>query len=183
MQKQKKVLGEERRQFILSVLKNASKPITGSELAKRTNVSRQVIVNDVTLLKARSEPIIATSQGYMYLQASATESVEKTIACQHTPDEAEAELHIIVDHGVTVKDVTIEHLVYGDLTASIMVSNRKEVEQFIKKITSTGAAYLSQLTEGVHLHTLVATKKEQIDEAEMTLKQAGFLLDHCDIRE
>ncbi|GIP63483.1 transcriptional regulator [Virgibacillus pantothenticus] len=177
MREKKKVFGEERRALILSLLKNANTPITGGELAKRTNVSRQVIVNDVTLLKARKEPIIATSQGYMYLSPRADGSVEKTIACQHTPDEAEAELTILVDYGITVKDVTIEHLVYGDLTASIMVSNRKEVEQFIHKITSTGAAYLSELTGGVHLHTLLADKEEQLNEAEIALKQAGFLME------
>ncbi|NBJ68019.1 MULTISPECIES: transcription repressor NadR [Clostridia] len=183
MREKKKLFGEERRNLILSLLKNANTPITGGELAKRTNVSRQVIVNDVTLLKARKEPIIATSQGYMYLSPKADRSVEKTIACQHTPDQAEAELIILVDHGITVKDVTIEHLVYGDLTASIMVSNRKEVEQFIHKITSTGAAYLSELTGGVHLHTLLADKEEQLNEAEMALKQAGFLMETNEMRE
>ncbi|RCK12089.1 HTH domain-containing protein [Bacillus licheniformis] len=64
--------------------------------------------------------------------------------------------------GVTVKDVTIEHPVYGDLTASIRVSTRKEVADFVKKISSTNAAYLSQLTNGIHLHTLEADDEEKI---------------------
>ena len=53
---------------------------------------------------------------------------ERTIACSHPPDRTEEELYILVDHGVTVKDVKMEHPVYGDLTASIQVSNREEVK-------------------------------------------------------
>ena len=40
---------------------------------------------------------------------------------------------MLVDHGVTIKDVKVEHPVYGDLTASIMVSNRFDVEQYLQK--------------------------------------------------
>jgi uncharacterized protein len=85
-------------------------------------------------------------------------------------------LNLLVDHGVTVKDVKIEHGVYGDLTASIMVANRKEVQQFLKKVQSTNAAYLSELTEGIHLHTLSASSEKLLQEAEQALKEAGFLI-------
>lgn len=65
---QKKILGEERRQLILQWLLAANEPLSGNELSKKTNVSRQVIVQDISLLKARNEPIIATAQGYLYLK-------------------------------------------------------------------------------------------------------------------
>lgn len=173
----RKILGEERRTLILQYLKQSHEPITGSKLARKANVSRQVIVNDITILKARNEPIIATSQGYMYLPRSGSDGIfERTIACHHSPDEVEAELNLFVDHGLTVKDVKIEHPVYGDLTASIMVSNRKEVEQFMAKIRETNASYLSELTDGVHLHTVSAKDSHAIDAAEKALKKAGFLL-------
>jgi uncharacterized protein len=173
----KKLLGEDRREYLLKLLQERKSPITGGELAKETNVSRQVIVNDITLLKARNEPIIATSQGYLYMEPPTTSaSVKKIIACLHNPHEAEKELNLLVDHGVTVKDVTIEHPVYGDLTASIMVSNRKEVKQFVDKINNTKASYLSVLTEGIHLHTIVASNEQKLLEAVVSLKEAGFLL-------
>ena len=173
----KKILGDERRQWILDKLITKQAPVTGGDLAKQTNVSRQVIVSDITLLKAKGEPIIATSQGYLYMPASNQETlIERTVACQHTPERSEEELFLLVDHGVTVKDVKIEHGVYGDLTASIMVSNRKEVEQFMNKIEDTGASFLSELTDGVHLHTLMAPNEETLDTAEYALLVAGFLL-------
>ncbi|MGF3103869.1 transcription repressor NadR [Rossellomorea sp. DUT-2] len=175
----KKILGDERRQWILNKLITKQAPVTGGDLAKQTNVSRQVIVSDITLLKAKGEPIIATSQGYLYMPASNQETlIERTVACQHTPERSEEELFLLVDHGVTVKDVKIEHGVYGDLTASIMVSNRKEVEQFMNKIEDTGASFLSELTDGVHLHTLMAPNEETLEKAENALQEAGFLIQY-----
>ncbi|MBA4537185.1 transcription repressor NadR [Bacillus aquiflavi] len=176
--KEKKILGEDRRIFLLNLLKNRNEPITGGELASLTNVSRQVIVGDITLLKARNEPIIATSQGYLYLrQSSPTTTFERVIACHHTPERTEEELNILVDQGVKVKDVKIEHPVYGDLTASIMVSNRNEVKQFIKKVETTNAAFLSELTGGYHLHTILASEKRMLVEAENALRKANFLVE------
>lgn len=175
----KKMLGEDRRAFILNLLKRTDGPITGSELAAKTNVSRQVIVGDITLLKAREQPIIATSRGYLFLpQTSNINKYERIIASCHSPDRTEEELQILVDHGVTVKDVKIEHPVYGDLTASIMVSNRSEVAQFIKRIKETNAAYLSELTDGYHLHTISSLNKEALDNAEQALKAANFIVEN-----
>ncbi|MDQ0174305.1 transcription repressor NadR [Bacillus chungangensis] len=176
MNKPKKILGEERRQLLLHVLKDSKQPITGAELAKMTNVSRQVIVGDITLLKARNEPIIATSQGYLYMQQQAATAIEKIITCSHPPEQSEEELNILVDHGLTVKDVKIEHPVYGDLTASIMVSNRKEVQLFMENIKRTNAAFLSELTDGIHLHTIIAKNQQEITAAENALKSAGILI-------
>jgi hypothetical protein len=105
---------------------------------------------------------------------------KRIIASSHTPSAAAEELNLIVDYGVTVKDVTVEHPVYGELTASIMVSNRKEVRDFISKIEETKAAYLSQLTEGLHLHTLTADREEKLEEVSAALKAAGFLVDEED---
>jgi len=172
---EKKLLGEERREWLLNYLKNSSGPVTGTALAKKTNVSRQVIVGDMTLLKARNEPIIATSQGYLYMRAGSQSLVERIIACQHDPSQAEQEMNIIVDHGVTVKNVIVEHPVYGDLTASIMVSNRKEVQAFLKSIRNTNASLLSELTSGLHLHILTAADEQMILNAKKALNKAGIL--------
>ncbi|MFZ3576958.1 transcription repressor NadR [Virgibacillus sp. DJP39] len=177
MSKPEKYTSAMRQEMILKRLKDEERPITGSEFAEKANVSRQVIVQDVSILKAKNEPIIATSQGYMYLAKPTDEAAHKLIvACKHRPDQTGEELTIIVDHGVTIKDVSVEHPVYGDLNASLMISNRHEVEQFIKRIQDTKATYLSILTEGVHMHTLESDSKEKIDAACKDLKAAGILL-------
>lgn len=173
----KKLLGEARRAFLVELLKNEHAALTGTELAKRSNVSRQVIVNDMALLKARNEPIIATSQGYLYLAQQQSSTFERQVASYHSADQTAEELNLLVDAGVTVKDVTIVHPVYGDLTASIMVSSRYDVEQFIRRMNETEAAPLLSLTEGSHLHTLTADAEEKLDAAIDSLKQRGFLLE------
>ena len=177
MTDKKKLIGEERREQILDWLRTAGRPLTGNELADRAQVSRQVIVGDITLLKARGNPILATSQGYVYFSVPKEADAERIVACSHPPDQTEKELLLLVDLGVLVKDVKIEHPVYGDLTASIMVSNRKEVTRFLEKINATNAAYLSELTEGIHLHTLSAKDESVLDEAEQALRNAGLLLE------
>lgn len=173
-----KLLGEARRLQILHILKASTKPITGSALSKQAHVSRQVIVSDITLLKAKNEPIIATSQGYLYMHpAGQSQYAERTVACKHDCARTEEELYVLVDLGVTVKDVSIEHPIYGDLTASIMVSNRKDVRQFLSKMRETRASLLLELsTDGIHLHTLSAASEDILDEAEVALRDTGFLV-------
>ena len=176
---EKKYSAEERRDYLVSILKEETKPIKGGELAKLCSVSRQIIVGDITLLKARNHPIIATPNGYLYLQneESKTKSKSIIIASEHLPEDTEKELQLIVDCGVTVKDVRVEHPLYGDITASIMVSNRSDVRQFIMKLRTTNAALLSQLTNGIHLHTLEAQTDEQLQHAIDSLRDAGFLIE------
>ncbi|WP_102345423.1 transcription repressor NadR [Bacillus sp. Marseille-P3661] len=177
MTESKKILGAERRKLILEWLQQEERPLTGSDLAQKTNVSRQVIVQDISLLKAKNEPIIATAQGYLYLKNQKTARPTKVVVSSHSPSATAEELYLIVDCGVTVKDVTVEHPVYGDLKASLMVSNRYDVDQFLEKLNDTNATLLSQLTDGTHLHTLEADTEEQIENAVQALAIAGFLLE------
>jgi len=169
-----KMAGSARRKLIMNLLHHADKPITGSEFAKETNVSRQVIVQDISILKAKNEPILATNRGYILHRQN---KKNKIIVVTHTPEQAEKELNIIVDHGVTVKDVTVEHALYGELTASIMVSNRAEVKQFIQQMNETKAPYLLTLGNGIHLHTLEADSMDQIDAACKELASNNILLE------
>lgn len=174
--KDKRRSGGERRKLILELLRQSSEPVTGSELADRMDVSRQVIVQDISLLKAKEFPIIATSQGYLFLTKSEPEMKTRTIACRHTMQQTEDELNLIVDCGVTVIDVTVEHPFYGEITGSLMIRNRMDVGRFISKLEQTGAALLSSLTGGVHLHKLEAPSNDRLDAAVHLLKKAGYLL-------
>ncbi|MFP3916434.1 transcription repressor NadR [Lysinibacillus telephonicus] len=174
----KKMLGEERRQELLTILKNSNGPITGTDLAKHANVSRQVIVNDMNLLKAKNEPIMATSQGYLYLKMDESiETFERKIVCLHTAEQAEDEMLTIVDCGVTIKNVIVEHPVYGEITASMMLSNRMDVNNFLARVKETRANYLSNLTNGTHLHVISAPSSEQLDRCEQMLRQKGYLIE------
>lgn len=173
-----KLIGEQRRTRILELLKNGSDPLTGSELAQMASVSRQVIVQDIALLKARNEPIIPTSQGYIYhsLNAAAPAMVEQIVACQHDGEQTQDELLLMVDYGLSVKNVIVEHALYGEITAQLHIRTRKDVEAFMQKMRSSGASYLFELTGGVHLHTLSAPSQQMMDEGIAALRDAGLLV-------
>lgn len=175
MTNNKKMSASRRQAMIINRLRQSNQPITGSQFAGEANVSRQVIVQDISILKAKKEPILATSRGYM-IERKNDSTQSRIVAVKHTPKQTEEELNIIVDHGVTIKDVTVEHALYGEITASIMVSNRMEVKQFIHKMNETKAPYLLTLSEGVHLHTLQADSVEKIDAVCKSLAEANMLL-------
>ena len=177
MTKNEKILGNDRRILLVKLLKDASNPIPGRELGELVKVSRQVISGDITLLKAKGEPIIATNRGYVYMHQMNEQGIEKVIVCNHTSLQTEEELNILVDNGITVKDVKIEHPIYGDLTASVMVSNRSEVKNFIENIKQTNASLLLELTEGIHLHTIIAKSEQEIKNAEEALRKADILVE------
>lgn len=168
--------GAKRRKFIIQQLKESKQPITGGELANKTNVSRQVIVTDIALLKTSNEPIIATNRGYLYLREQSSDQMyRKVIICCHSPEQTKEELETIVDCGVTIVDVIVEHPIYGDLTGSLMLSSRYDVDQFITALSNYEASLLSVLTDGIHLHTLEADSMDKIDAACHALQEAGIL--------
>nr|WP_246031894.1 transcription repressor NadR [Salibacterium salarium] len=176
--KSDKLSGEKRRERLLEWLLQSNKPLTGKDLATKTNVSRQVIVQDISLLKAKNHPILATSQGYIVIHEQKPQTVQKQIACFHSSDLAitQEELNMIVDHGAKVIDVSIEHPLYGDITASLMLSNRSDIKSFIENLKKTSAPLLSELTDGTHLHTIEASSYDVIEEVETALNTKDFLL-------
>ncbi|ALX48589.1 transcription repressor NadR [Lentibacillus amyloliquefaciens] len=177
MEEQNKVFGEKRRHMILDLLKESSDPYSGSILAQKMNVSRQAIVQDISLLKAKGEPIIATSRGYVFNEESSEpEKYSRIIAVSHKLEETATELYTLVDCGVTIRNVMVEHPIYGDLTGSLMVKNRLDVDAFLHELNQTGASLLANLTDGVHLHTIEADTESQLDKACQMLKNEGILL-------
>ncbi|GAA0593483.1 transcription repressor NadR [Virgibacillus siamensis] len=173
-----KILGEKRRDLILTWLKETTKPLSGTVLAKKTNVSRQVIVQDVSLLKAKGEPIMATARGYVYITENGQSAkCTRIIAVNHRLEKTGIELNTLVDHGITVKNVMVEHPIYGDLTGSLMIKSRIDVDAFLHELKQTEASLLSKLTDGVHLHTIEADTEDQLDKACAVLQTEGILLE------
>ena len=163
-----------RRQAILDRLRTADRPVSASALAAGLNVSRQIIVGDIALLRAGGAEISATPRGYVLPRA--TDGITRTIACRHTLTQTGQELDILVDNGCTVLDVIVEHPVYGQLTGQLQISSRYDVEQFLVRIHDSDAAPLSMLTGGLHLHTLCCPNEDAYTRACAALKAAGLLL-------
>ena len=166
---------QERRQAIARRLEEASGPVSAAVLAREHSVSRQIIVGDIALLRAGGMDIAATPRGYV-LPAPAAGLV-RTLACRHRADQMEEELNAMVDQGCTVLDVIVEHPIYGQLTGSLQLSSRYEVAQFVARCRRADAAPLSQLTGGVHLHTLSCPDETAYEHLLQLLRQRGFLVE------
>ena len=54
--------GKERREEILQRITNSKTPVSGAALAKSCEVSRQVIVQDIALIRAAGYDVIATNR-------------------------------------------------------------------------------------------------------------------------
>ena len=168
----------DRREGILKLLKEKNGPVKGTDIAKMYDVSRQVIVQDIAILRARGEEIIATPQGYMIMEDYSTNKLVKTIVCKHTEyDEIDDELKAVVDMGGKVLDVIVEHPVYGEIKSPLMISSRMEVQDFMEKLMSQKAEPLSSLTEGVHIHTIEVPNEEAYDRIKKSLIKKGYLID------
>lgn len=173
-----KIKTAERRNKLLQRLKKSQKAVIGSQLAKEFKVSRQVIVQDIALLRAKGEKIIATSQGYFYKDNMGLSTVKASIACSHGDGaELKDELLTVVNFGGRIIDVKVEHPIYGELSGNLMISSVEDVENFIKNYRENEASLLSKLTEGVHLHTIEAVNNQVLNKIKKELQEKGYLLE------
>ena len=165
----------DRRTEITEMLFNESRAITGTELANKFEVTRQVIVKDIAILKAAGINIISTASGYV-IHDSLDNRIKKMIAVNHSEEEMHEELEIVVKYGGIVEDVIIEHPLYGELRAALMIKNLNDLNKFKNSFNGIEAKPLSVLTNGVHLHTISADSKENMDLITNELKEKGFIL-------
>lgn len=165
----------ERREQILKILKNRHKPLSGSHLAEELGVSRQVIVQDIAVLRAGGEEIFATPQGYV-LTTVVKRKPRRVLATQHDSVGMVVELETIVSLGGKVIDVIVEHPFYGEIRGLLMLSNKQEIADFLSKYSDSGAELLLALTKGAHLHTVEADSEEVLTRIAVALREKGYLL-------
>ena len=164
--------GEERRGKIIQALKNSDKAVSATTLAKEFDVSRQVIVQDVALLRANGKNIFSTNRGYLIQEDEETTRVFKV---QHEDDEVEKELTTIVDLGGTVEDVFVYHKVYGVLRAEMNIKSRMDIRNYMEEIRSGKSSLLKNVTSGYQYHTVRAERVEILDMIQEELQKKGLL--------
>lgn len=165
---------KERRRLILQQLKAADSALTGRELALLCNVSRQIIVSDIAMLRAEGEKILATSQGYLIEQARGHEMRELPLYCDGEKSLVR-ELDLIVDNGGMIRGVSVEYGPYGELSSRITLGSRRDIRRWMEHLAETRITPLSLLAGGAH-HLLVEMEnEEERDEICRLLKEAGYL--------
>ncbi|MEW6523988.1 MAG: transcription repressor NadR [Bacillota bacterium] len=165
-----------RRQAIVGMLSASPEPITGTELSERLGVSRQIVVQDIALLRASGAAILATPRGYL-LSGPPSGAITHLVACRHHPDEVSDELLTMVERGAEVLDVIVEHPIYGEINGRLLLKTREDVEDFVRRMAASGARLLSSLTGGVHLHTLRVPDAATYRAVRSALQRRGYLLE------
>lgn len=172
--------GKVRRQEIIQRLEQSTQPLSGSMLAKQLGVSRQVIVQDIALLRTQYS-ILATAQGYL-LYVAPGRGHQRAFSVRHDSQQIHDELSSIVALGGRVLDVIVEHDVYGQLQADLNLTTIHDVELFCQRLRDSNCGPLFPISAGVHFHTVEAPSEEILDQIEETLAAKGYLLSpHADL--
>ena len=164
--------GVQRRKRIMELMQESTQPLSGTRLGNITGVSRQVVVQDIALLRTEGYPILATTRGYLLDQPK---EVSRLLKVCHTTEQTEEELNTVVDLGGCVADVMVNHRAYGKVTAPLNIRNRRDVQVFMEQIRTGKSTPLLNITSGYHFHHITAERTEILDEIEAQLRAKGFL--------
>lgn len=165
---------EVRRNEILSLIGNAESPLPANVLAERFNVSRQVIVQDIAILRANGYDVTATNRGYVLnseIQAT------RIFKCRHSLEEIVDEGVLITDLGGRIEDIFVNHRIYGRIAARLGLYNRIHAEELYRSLVSGASKPLMSVTDGYHYHTVSADSEEILDLIEQKLRSSGYLIE------
>lgn len=169
--------GDERRKLIRDLLTKAERPVTGGALAKECGVSRQVIVQDMALLRADGVRVGSTNRGYVIERDTRPRRLFKV---RHRDDEVADELNLVVDMGGTVEDTLVNHRTYGVIRAQLDIASRRDVKAFMDDLATSRSTLLSGITSGYHFHHVTAPDEATLDEIGFALADRGWLVELTD---
>lgn len=165
---------DNRRSEMLSLIGNSENPVPAAVLAEKFKVSRQVIVQDIAILRANGYDITATNRGYVL---SYKPQVTRVFKCRHTFEEIVDEGNIIIDAGGKIEDIFVNHRLYGRISARLDMNTRTHVEELYRSLKSGASKPLMSVTDGYHYHTVSADSEETLNDIENKLRCAGFLIE------
>lgn len=187
---------EARRASLLDALRSANAPVSGGQLANTLSVSRQIIVQDIALLREAGANIVATTKGYVLADTAQTSTQSttqtttqnaakqpamrldepaRTFKLHHEVEQTREELQTITALGGRVHNVSISHRAYGRITAPLEIADQADIERFINDIESGKSSPLSTATSGYHYHLVSAPSNEALEVIGRALADRGFL--------
>lgn len=167
---------EERRRPFGSFWQRAKQPVSAT--APGGSILRQpgqIIVGILPCCGRLEQTSPLLPRGYVILRE--TGGLVRQVAVQHDAAGMGEELNAMVDQGCTVLDVIVDHPIYGQLTGPLQLSNRYDVGQFLSRCAQSDARPLSELTEGIHLHTLSCPDEAAFGRVCRELRRLGVLLE------
>ena len=168
--------GEERRNSILKKLQEADTPLSGTALAKAFHVSRQIIVQDIALMRAENNGILSTNKGYL-LRSKKTKNTQpkRVFFVRHATEQVLDEFKTILDLGGKILDVAVEHEIYGQICVDLLIETAADAADFYAKLMSCRDNPLKVLTDDCHYHTVSAPSEKLLDLIEAELRQKAYL--------
>lgn len=170
--------GNTRRKEIISCLTSRTEPLNGTELARKFGVSRQVIVQDIALLRAENLEILSTNKGYiLYQPVNRRGGHTAVILVQHTAERTIDEMRTIVEYGGRMLDVFVDHDLYGQIRADLVINDMEDAEEFCRKMQDSASRPLKELTGDCHYHTIAAPSEKVLELIKKELKEKGILIE------
>lgn len=163
----------ERRAELLQRIAKSETPVSASDLAEQFGVSRQIIVQDIAVLRGEHTEIVSTNRGYVLSRPA---RVTREFKVCHTDEQIADELESIVALGGTVENVFIYHRVYGKLEGALHVENRTQVIDYVRSLSGSSRP-LKNVTEGYHYHLVSAETEETLDKIAACLRAKGYLVE------
>lgn len=168
--------GEERRTQILQMLKDQTSPLSGTALADAFHVSRQVIVQDIALMRAENHRILSMNRGYLYHRTDSAGLLPKrVVSVRHSTEQVLEEFMTILELGGKILDVVVEHELYGQIRVDLMIESQQDAQEFYEKLMQSKDEPLKILTGDCHYHTIAAPSEKLLDLIEQALQKDGFL--------
>ena len=168
---------ENRRTHILQLLKEHGAPLSGTALARMLGVTRQIIVQDIALIRAENHHILSTNKGYLYrTETEKTSQPKRVFYVKHTTDEVLDEFLTVLELGGAVLDVAVEHEIYGQIRADLLIETEQDARDFADRLMRCKDNPLKVLTDDCHYHTISAPAEKLLDLIEESLRKKGFLL-------
>lgn len=169
--------GEERRTQILQMLKKEGAPLSGAALARQFHVSRQVIVQDIALMRAENHRILSTNKGYLYRSAQAENTQPKQVFhVRHSKEQVYDEFLTVIELGGKILDVAVEHELYGQIRVDLLIETEQDAREFARRLSVCRDNPLNVLTDGCHYHTVAAPSRKLLDLIGQELGSKGYLL-------
>lgn len=163
-----------RKDLIIDRLKNTNAPVSGQLLAEICEVSRQIIVRDIALIRAEGYDIISTNRGYMLSES--IQEVSRIFKVYHTEEQMVDECYSIVDMGGKIVNIMVNHRVYGKMEAELSINSRRKADAYIESIHNGKSSPLEKITSNYHYHEIAAENEDVLDEIEKMLKEKGYLV-------
>ena len=169
--------GENRREQMLQMLQKQSAPLSGTALAKHFCVSRQVIVQDIALMRAENHQIVSTHKGYVYRTQAHQNTQPKRVFCvKHSTEQVLDEFLTVLELGGKILDVAVEHELYGQIRVDLLIESVPDAQEFVARMYTCKDNPLKVLTDDCHYHTVAAPSEKLLDLIQSELQSKGYLI-------